>query len=117
MTSFVASRCRIEQSVSKFNSLGNSEMATIADVTQSDVRPHVDGQPTSTVRYDAGMLLFAVWFFVGLFLDGAAHNRGAVDSFFTPWHMVLYTGFASCAAWITWSWARDLRKGHSLLNA
>jgi hypothetical protein len=31
----------------------------------------------------------------GLFLDGWAHTHGKVDqSFFTPWHAVLYSGFA-----------------------
>lgn len=35
------------------------------------------------------------WVFVGgLFLDGWAHRNGQVDqSFFTPWHAVLYSGF------------------------
>jgi hypothetical protein len=96
-------------------------MATIADInksSQSESRPVVEGQaPVTSVRYDAGMLVFALWFFIGLFLDGAAHNREEVDSFFTPWHLVLYTGFAACAGWITFGWARNLRKGYSAINA
>lgn len=40
-------------------------------------------------------LTFLSWVFVGgLFLDGWAHRNGQVDqSFFTPWHAVLYSGF------------------------
>src|SRR5258708_3949412 len=37
----------------------------------------------------------------GVFLDGWAHNHGKVDqSFFTPWHAVLYSGFAILAAFL-----------------
>lgn len=32
---------------------------------------------------------------VGLFLDGWAHDDGRPESFFTPWHAVLYSGFAA----------------------
>ena len=92
-------------------------MATVANVTPKVAPSMGDTQATSTVRYDAGMLVFAVWFFVGLFLDGAAHNRGAVDSFFTPWHLILYSGFTACAGWIMWGWSRNLGKGYTLFNA
>jgi hypothetical protein len=37
----------------------------------------------------------------GVFLDGWAHNHGKVDqSFFTPWHAVLYSGFVILAAFL-----------------
>ena len=34
----------------------------------------------------------------GLFLDGWAHSNQKPDSFFTPWHGVLYSGFTGAAA-------------------
>ena len=34
---------------------------------------------------------------VGLFLDGWAHDNQKPESFFTPWHGVLYSGFAAAA--------------------
>ena len=44
---------------------------------------------------DWGMAVLSVVFVGGLFLDGWAHTHGKVDdSFFTPWHAVLYSGFA-----------------------
>src|SRR3546814_8955466 len=36
-----------------------------------------------------------IWMFVGLFLDGWAHDNNKPESFFTPWHGVLYSGFAA----------------------
>lgn len=44
------------------------------------------------------------WLMVGLFLDGYVHNtRGdQLESFFTPWHGVLYSGFLALALWIAW---------------
>jgi hypothetical protein len=42
------------------------------------------------------------WLILGIFLDGFAHNHGIVESFFTPWHAVLYSGFLASAIWIFW---------------
>src|SRR3546814_8505868 len=41
---------------------------------------------------------FGLWMVVGLFLDGWAHDNAKPESFFTPWHGVLYSGFAASAA-------------------
>jgi hypothetical protein len=46
--------------------------------------------------------VLAAWMIFGLFLDGWAHSNiiDQVESFFTPWHGVFYSGFAATAAWI-----------------
>jgi hypothetical protein len=76
--------------------------------------------PTRTAAADAGLvrrmnwaadlvtLLLTAWLIGGLFLDGWAHNtRPQLETFFTPWHAVFYSGFAAIAAWICWSiWRR-----------
>lgn len=50
-------------------------------------------QALSSHRFDALYLIVSFWFVGGMFLDGWAHNHGQVDqSFFTPWHAVLYSG-------------------------
>lgn len=36
----------------------------------------------------------------GVYLDGWAHSSGQVESFFTPWHAVLYTGFVLTSAYV-----------------
>lgn len=48
-------------------------------------------------REQAFALVAGLWMIVGLFLDGIAHDENEVESFFTPWHAVLYSGFAAGA--------------------
>jgi hypothetical protein len=59
-------------------------------------------------RADLVTAVLAAWLLVGLVLDGWAHNtRPVLESFFTPWHAVFYSGFAAVAGWIGWSvWRR-----------
>ncbi|NOV01220.1 hypothetical protein [Paenibacillus planticolens] len=45
-------------------------------------------------------MVMGIWLIVGLFIDGFAHNHGAVETFFTPWHAILYSGYLACAIWI-----------------
>ncbi|NRF90602.1 hypothetical protein HQN89_06090 [Paenibacillus frigoriresistens] len=45
-------------------------------------------------------MLMGMWLIIGLFIDGFAHNHGAVETFFTPWHAILYSGYLACAVWI-----------------
>lgn len=58
---------------------------------------------TSSWRRDLVTVLFGVWMVVGLFADGWAHlnDPGTTESFFTPWHALLYTGFLAAATWTT----------------
>ena len=47
------------------------------------------------VRYEWTVAAAGLVFLGGIYLDGWAHNHGGVDgSFFTPWHAVLYGGYA-----------------------
>lgn len=57
---------------------------------------------------DGTTVALTAWLVFGIFLDGWAHNTGTlVESFFTPWHAALYSGFVATAAWIAWSvWRR-----------
>ncbi|MBP1991492.1 hypothetical protein [Paenibacillus eucommiae] len=45
-------------------------------------------------------MLMGTWLVVGIFIDGYAHNHGMTESFFSPWHGILYSGFMASAAWI-----------------
>ncbi|MHB8629705.1 MAG: hypothetical protein ACYDBJ_23610 [Aggregatilineales bacterium] len=89
--------------------IGNSDMAT--GKVSTDVRP------ASNLRFDALMVALGVWFMGGLFLDGSAHAHHAVDSFFTPWHAILYSGFgANAIALLVATW-RNQAKGYRLWQA
>ena len=47
------------------------------------------------------MALLSTWFVGGLFVDGWAHTHNQVDqSFFTPWHAILYSGWMVVALFL-----------------
>ncbi len=55
-------------------------------------------RPALTGRDRTVAVVFGLWMVIGLFLDGWAHDNSKPESFFTPWHGVLYSGFAAAAA-------------------
>jgi len=60
-------------------------------------------QPFTSVKQDAITAALSFWLMTGLMIDGWTHTtRGGVESFFTPWHAVFYSGFAATAAWIAY---------------
>ncbi len=61
---------------------------------------HTEPRPTSD-REDTITGLLGVWLLIGLFVDGWAHtNLGELETFFTPWHGIFYSGFAAGAGWM-----------------
>ncbi|HEX7734441.1 MAG TPA: hypothetical protein VF458_06255 [Ktedonobacteraceae bacterium] len=53
---------------------------------------------TSGLRFDWIMVVAAVWWLGGLFIDGWAHsNIPQLETFFTPWHAVFYSGYLAVA--------------------
>jgi len=76
------------------------------------------GRPFASMRDDAVTALVGIWLTAGLFLDGwAHHNLRELETFFTPWHAVFYSGFAACAGWLSWVVARHVREGRKGLKA
>jgi hypothetical protein len=63
-------------------------------------------------RADFGTIVLGQWLMLGLAIDGWAHHtQPGVESFFTPWHGVLYSGYGACAVWMIWLIARQRRAG------
>lgn len=63
-------------------------------------------------------MLMGTWLMVGLFVDGWAHvNLRELETFFTPWHALFYSGFAATSAWMGWLLIRELRAGRRGLAA
>jgi len=61
-------------------------------------------RPTVSNRTNLVTAVLGMWLTVGLMLDAWAHNTVPdLESFFTPWHGVFYTGFFATAAWIAWT--------------
>src|SRR5579863_6216254 len=70
------------------------------------------------INFDRLMALLVCWFLGGLFIDGWAHNHGFVDkTFFTPWHAILYSGYAANAIALVIVIARNHARGYSWREA
>lgn len=65
-------------------------------------------------------MLAGLWLIVGIFIDGWAHSNPELvelETFFTPWHGVLYSGFLASALWIGWLIARNFKEDRSIVEA
>jgi hypothetical protein len=68
--------------------------------------------PQKSVRFDQLVSIFVCWFVIGLFIDGWAHNHALVDrTFFTPWHALLYSGYAANAVLLLVTLVRNHSRG------
>lgn len=65
-------------------------------------------------RDELAFAVFSMWTIGGLFLDGWAHRQGKPETFFTPWHGLLYSGFAAGMAWTVYDRARTARRGEAM---
>ncbi|MEV0380259.1 hypothetical protein [Nonomuraea sp. NPDC050643] len=78
------------------------------------------GEPRGWVspRTDLVMALLGIWFGVGLMIDAWAHgNLTELETFFTPWHAVFYSGFIVVSGWIIWQVWGNVRAGRQGLAA
>lgn len=79
--------------------------------------PAADTADTATERRDEiAAAFFAFWVVGGLFLDGWAHNADMVETFWTPWHAVLYSGFFAGGIYAAFSSLRARGQGRPLLR-
>ena len=65
------------------------------------------------IRDEAAYMACGVWMVVGLYLDGWSHQANKPESFFTPWHALLYSGFGAAVVWSGWIAVRDARLAES----
>jgi hypothetical protein len=72
------------------------------------VRPELPATIRTTAGQDLTTAILASWMTMGGFVDGYAHrNLDTPETFFTPWHGVLYSGFLAVAGWLTWLVVRN----------
>lgn len=72
----------------------------------------------ASVRFDAIMTALSTWFMLGLMLDAWAHsNLEGLESFFTPWHAVFYSGFTAVTFWVGYAVFWNVRSGHSIVES
>src|SRR5439155_3988505 len=58
-----------------------------------------ESQTPMARRDQLAFVVFGTWLVTGLFVDGWAHNHQKPETFFTPWHAVLYSGFGAAVLW------------------
>lgn len=82
-------------------------------------KTYLPGYASVSLRFEWLFILSSFWLFTGLYLDGWAHNNipEQIDSFFTPWHMVLYSGYAVAAAILGGQYLLNLRQGYQWSKA
>jgi hypothetical protein len=92
-------------------------MADIAPI-QPVAAAQMGERPASSLHSDWIVILLSLWFLGGLFLDGWAHNNlsSSLESFFTPWHAVFYTGFLAVATYHGWLMWRHHQQGYAWLS-
>jgi hypothetical protein len=59
-------------------------------------------RPRTTWRQDLVTAVLSFWMVAGVASDGWAHIHQQLDTFFTPWHGIMYSGYAALAAWMIW---------------
>lgn len=80
--------------------------------------------PDSRIGFDWTIALLSTWMVGGIHLDAWAHHAFAVETFFTPWHGVLYVGFLATAValigtlvrnlWQRYPWPQAMPRGYRL---
>src|SRR5215472_3414448 len=70
--------------------------------------------PKASARFDWIAILLSAWWVGGIFLDGWAHSHlPQLETFFTPWHAVLYSGFLVVAMFLLATAVRNHAQGYS----
>ena len=64
-------------------------------------------------RFDWAVVALSGWLIGGIHLDAWAHHRVAatLETFFTPWHGVLYSGFLALAGLLIGAAGFNARRG------
>jgi hypothetical protein len=72
------------------------------------------GRPVGGLAFDWLMVGLSCWLMVGAFLDAWAHSHrfNTLESFFTPWHGVLYSGFLATSGAIVYAFYRNRTRGY-----
>jgi hypothetical protein len=74
-------------------------------------------RPRSTIRDDAVTVVLSAWVVLGFLLDGWVHRTSArLDTFFTPYHAVIYSGYIALSFWVLWLAGRTQRPGQRLAD-
>jgi hypothetical protein len=72
----------------------------------------------SSAGFDWTVVLLSAWWLGGALVDGWAHvNIPQLETFFTPWHAILYSGFLAVALFLLGSAVRKRAQGYAWVQA
>ncbi len=76
-------------------------------------------QPLGGLGFDWAMIAVSSWLMAGIFLDAWAHTHllSTLETFFTPWHGVLYSGFFAVSVFLLYALYRNRSRGYELGEA
>ena len=94
-------------------------------MTISEHATHIDRTHIPTTKnlpggtgFDWAFLVPCTWLMVGISLDGWAHNHiPSLETFFTPWHGVLYSGYLATAVFLLVVLVRNHGRGFAWQQA
>lgn len=70
-----------------------------------------------SVVFDWAVVVLSLWMIGGVHLDAWAHHRFTLETFFTPWHAVLYSGYLALAGVLVTTFLRNIRQGKAWQEA
>ena len=92
--------------------MANHTLLAEPGATRTRDRPPHPGEAVGGPGFDWLMTVFGVWLLGGLYLDGWAHiHVRGLETFFTPWHAVLYSGYLAGAVALVVTFVRNRRRG------
>ncbi len=78
----------------------------------------IQDRPVASNRFHWTVALLSCWFVFGAYLDAWAHNNiPQLETFFTPWHGILYSGAALFMGFIIYTQVRNNLRGFSVRRA
>jgi hypothetical protein len=78
----------------------------------------VTARPVGGLGFDRAFAALSGVSVLGLYLDGWVHNNiASIETFFTPWHAVLYAGFGAVGALTAFAILRNTRAGFRGIEA
>lgn len=91
-----------------------SEHSTLFDQAHTSTTKALPGG----IGFDWAFLIPCTWLMSGISLDGWAHNHiPSLETFFTPWHGVLYSGYLAVAVFLLATLLRNHQRGFAWLQA
>src|SRR5262245_6854771 len=76
-----------------------------------------ESQVARSARFDWVMIGVCTWLITGLYADAWAHNHLPIDSFFTTWHAILYSGLFAVTIFLVGTFVRNRMRGYTVLHA